>query len=470
MRPPFYDNANKIGPLEMGKLLDALRTIDDKNRSILSHLVLKGPEDGTVKSLDDVADRVGIRVPAVRVRLTALIAAGLIETATYRHKEKTRPSTVYRPALPDLSAVVVKDKEQTGLKVLPESHEIHVMSRDIGSVMNGEGNYFVDNLFGTTLFTALPHSRKLCTKPLAVNVRWFGHTIPVTLRPYHGKAIAKGEDVRFYVGLITYLTELVRREGIPQAVAEGSNWTVPLGDILKCLGLPLEGGHYKTAIDAFNRLGSTRIEIYDLPEAVKTRHGFEEVMQTFQPLTNIGIYKTSGKKKSTYLSFSLPPSIQSELTVYGEGFFPLSVNALRYNEAYMLRVHLWAKRRMGAKFNSVDVSQNKAHMEINPGADYKEHIKMLEKTLLDFARCYESEMERGVIETHQYRKLVLDEAVFDEAGRLISLAVNLFGYVVRYTRSHLYLTRDPSDPIAGPLGRNRKKLDMHREEQLSLIE
>ena len=57
MRPPFYDNANKIGPLEMGKLLDALRTIDDKNRSILSHLVLKGPEDGTVKSLDDVADR-----------------------------------------------------------------------------------------------------------------------------------------------------------------------------------------------------------------------------------------------------------------------------------------------------------------------------------------------------------------------------------------------------------------------------
>ena len=53
--------------------------------------------------------------------------------------------------------------------------------------------------------------------------------------------------------------------------------------------------------------------------------------------------------KTTYITFTLPPTINDSLIKYGRDFFKLSPNALRYNEAYFLRIHLCAKRPPGAE-------------------------------------------------------------------------------------------------------------------------
>jgi hypothetical protein len=367
--------------------------------------------------------------------------------------------SLYRLVVPELGKLSdvgeVLSPASPRIPTLPEDHEIHSFSQELlSAIAREESPFFVDNLFCTVLFSALPVSRKLIYEPFDVVVDWYGKDVPVTLRPLAERPVCKAEDLRFYIGLITYLSELVQTEGVPLTVIDGGAWTIKVSDVLNVMGLSTSGGNTKTALASFERLASTSIELASLPESVMERYGFERAEQSFQALGNFGIYqKTAKVNKTAYITFTLPPTINDSLIKYGRNFFKLSPNALRYNEAYFLRIHLWAKRRLGENVNAKTVDHRRAWKEISPGITFKEHIKRFNDVVINFTDYVEALLADDVITQVQSNMLVSNKP--SEAGgplHVVNGTINVFGYILRITDTHIHITRDIADPYVG-LGR-----------------
>ncbi|MEM8561050.1 MAG: winged helix-turn-helix domain-containing protein [Pseudomonadota bacterium] len=455
--PPFFDNQNGISGEVVQHIIDLMPALDSKHREILSFMALAGQSDGTHRSIQEIADYIGIKPPAIRNRLKVLVSAGIAEHHMISYEGCRRPVSLFRLRLPELSKLATAlDTTEPSLPTLPESHEIHTFSNELFSaIARDENPFFVDNLFCTVLFSALPVSRKLTYEPLDVTVDWYGQNVPVTLRPLAERPVCKAEDLRFYIGLITYLSELVQNEGVPRNVLDGGAWTIKISDVLNVMGLPTSGGNTKTALASFERLASTNIELASLPETVMERYGFEHAEQAFQALGNFGIYqKTAKVNKSTFITFSLPPTINDSLIKYGRDFFKLSPNALRYNEAYFLRIHLWAKRRLGQNINAKTIDHRRAWKEISPGIAFKEHLKRFNDVIWKFVDYVDSLVFDEVITEIQGNMLVSNRpSRAKDTGSVTNATINLFGYILRITDTHIHITRDISDPYVG-IGRD----------------
>lgn len=458
--PPFYDNKNAITGEMVQQIIELMPALDETHRKILSFMALSGDKDGGRSSIQDIADYIGFKPAAIRNRLKVLVSAGVAQQHMVSFAGCRRPVSLYRLVLPELSRLSGVSEVLAGpaptIPALPKSQEIHSLSSEVFSaILRNETPFFVDNLFCTVLFSALPVSRKLIYDPFRVVVDWYGQDVPVTLRPLAEKPVCKADDLRFYIGLITYLTELVQTGGVPLTVSEGGAWTIKVSDVLNVMGLSTSGGNTKTALASFERLASTSVELTALPEPVMKRYGFERAEQSFQSLGNFGIYqKTAKVNKTAFITFTLPPTINDSLIKYGRDFFKLSPNALRYNEAYFLRVHLWAKRRLGQNLNSKTIDHRRAWKEISPGISFKEHIKRFNDVVLNFIDYVDSLLVDDVITRIQSNMLVITRPGSTLGNhQVINATINVFGYVLRITDTHIHITRDISDPYVG-IGKN----------------
>ena len=181
------------------------------------------------------------------------------------------------------------------------------------------------------------------------------------------------------------------------------------------------------------------------------RYDFERAEQSFQALGNFGIYqKTAKVNKTAFITFTLPPTINDSLIKYGRDFFKLSPNALRYNEAYFLRVHLWAKRRLGQNLSSKTLDHRRAWKEISPGIPFKEHIKRFNDVVLNFVDYVDSLLANEVITRVQFNMLVIGRPrAVQGKHQVINASINVFGYILRITDTHIHITRDIADPYVG---------------------
>lgn len=473
--PPFYDNYNHITADMVQQIIELMPSLDETHRKILSFMVLSGDKEGGRDSIQAIADYIGFKPAAIRNRLKALVTAGVAEHHLVSFEGCRRPVSLYRLVVPELGKL--SDAGNTlapsspRIPTLPEDHEIHSFSQELlSAIAREESPFFVDNLFCTVLFSALPVSRKLIYEPFEVVVDWYGNDVPVTLRPLAERPVCKAEDLRFYIGLITYLSELVQTEGVPLTVIDGGAWTIKVSDVLNVMGLSTSGGNTKTALASFERLASTSIELMALPAKVMERYGFERAEQSFQALGNFGIYqKTAKVNKTAYITFTLPPTINDSLIKYGRNFFKLSPSALRYNEAYFLRIHLWAKRRLGERVNAKTVDHRRAWKEISPGITFKEHIRRFNDVVIDFADYVSALQDEGLISQLQSNMLVSSGP--GEAGgplHVVNATINVFGYILRITDTHIHITRDIADPYVG-LGKGSPVLLEGSETPASLI-
>ena len=454
--PPFYDNYHAITAEAVQQTINLMPALDDTHRKILSFMALRGHTDGGRESIQAIADYIGFKPAAIRNRLKALVTAGVAEHHLVPFEGCRRPVSLYRLVVPELGKLSEAEAAlmpaSPRIPSLPENHEIHSFSQDLlSAIAREESPFFVDNLFCTVLFSALPVSRKLLYEPFEVVVDWYGSDVPVTLRPLAKRPVCKAEDLRFYIGLITYLSELVQTEGVPITVIDGGAWTIKVSDVLNVMGLSTSGGNTKTALASFERLASTSIELMALPEKVMERYGFERAEQSFQALGNFGIYqKTARVNKAAYISFTLPPTINDSLIKYGRNFFKLSPNALRYNEAYFLRIHLWAKRRLGEHVNAKTVDHRRAWKEISPGITFKEHIKRLNDVVINFADYVDSLLVDEIITQVQGNMLVSGKPRKGSGAlQAINATINVFGYILRISDTHIHITRDIADPYVG---------------------
>lgn len=458
--PPFYDNANGLSGETVQQIIELMPALDETHRKILSFMVLSGNKDGARESIQAIADHIGFKPAAIRNRLKTLVSAGVAEHVMVSFDGCRRPVSLYRLVVPELGRLSDAGEAlappSSAIAVLPESHEIHSFSTELfSSILRAETPFFVDNLFCTVLFSALPVSRKLIYDPHQVVVDWYGQDVPVTLRPLAEKPVCKADDLRFYIGLITYLSELVQTEGVPLSVKDGGAWTIKVSDVLNVMGLSTSGGNTKTALASFERLASTSVELAALPEPIMKRYDFERAEQSFQALGNFGIYqKTARVNKAAFITFTLPPTINDSLIKYGRDFFKLSPNALRYNEAYFLRIHLWAKRRLGQNLSSKTIDHLRAWKEISPGIAFKEHVKRFNDVVVNFVDYVDDLLADDVITQVQSNMLVSGRP--GEAGgphHIVNGTINVFGYILRITDSHIHITRDISDPYVG-IGRS----------------
>ena len=454
--PPFYDNQNNITGEIVQQIIELMPGLDGTHRKILSFMALSGDKEGNRASIQDIADYIGFKPAAIRNRLKVLVSAGVAEHHLVPFEGCRRPVSLYRLMLPELSRLSdvpqVLAAPASPIAILPESHEIHSFSNELFSaILRDETPFFVDNLFCTVLFSALPVSRKLIYDPFKVVVDWYGQDVPVTLRPLAEKPVCKADDLRFYIGLITYLSELVQTEGVPLTVVDGGAWTIKVSHVLNVMGLSTSGGNTKTALASFERLASTSVELAALPEQVMERYGFERAEQSFQALGNFGIYqKTAKVNKAAFITFTLPPTINDSLIKYGRDFFKLSPNALRYNESYFLRIHLWAKRRLGQNLNSKTIDHRRAWKEIAPGISLKEHIKRFNDVVLNFVDYVDSLLVDEVITQIQSNMLVTARpSAAGGVNHVVNATINVFGYILRITDTHIHITRDIADPYVG---------------------
>ena len=454
--PPFYDNQNNITAEMVQQIIALMPALDETHRKILSYMALRGDRDGARSSIQGIADYIGFKPAAIRNRLKVLVSAGVAEHVMVSFEGCRRPVSLYRLILPELSRLTAVSaalqSPSPRIPVLPESHEIHSVSSELFSaIVRDDTPFFVDNLFCTILFSALPVSRKLIYEPFKVVVDWYGQDVPVTLRPLAERPVCKADDLRFYIGLITYLSELVQTEGVPLTVVDGGAWTIKVSDVLNIMGLSTSGGNTKTALASFERLASTNIELAALPAQVMERYGFERAEQSFQALGNFGIYQKMAKvNKAAFITFTLPPTINDSLIKYGRDFFKLSPNALRYNEAYFLRIHLWAKRRLGQNLNSKTIDHLRAWKEISPGIRFKEHIKRFNDVVMNFADYVDTLLEDEVITQVQSNMLAIAKPSCAKGKyQVVNTTINVFGYILRITDTHIHITRDISDPYVG---------------------
>jgi len=431
------------------QIIELMPSLDDTHRRILSFMALSGSQSGERAGIQDIADYIGFKPAAIRNRLKVLVSAGVAEHHMVAFEGCRRPVSLYRLSLPELGRLSEVGEflspASARIPVLPENHEIHSFSHELFSaILRDETPFFVDNLFCTVLFSALPVSRKLLYEPFPVTVDWYGQDVPVTLRPLAEKPVCKADDLRFYIGLITYLSELVQTEGVPLTVMDGGAWTIKVSDVLNVMGLSTSGGNTKTALASFERLASTNIELASLPVQVMERYGFERAEQSFQALGNFGIYqKTANVNKTAFICFTLPPTINDSLIKYGRDFFKLSPNALRYNEAYFLRIHLWAKRRLGQNLNSKTIDHRRAWKEISPGISFKEHLKRFNDVVIDFVDYVDSLRLDSVITQVQANMLVSGKPTAAQGNyQVVNATVNVFGYILRITDTHIHITRD----------------------------
>ncbi len=454
--PPFYDNLNKISGDMVQQIIELMPALDDTYRRILSFMALSGNKDGERSSIGDIGDYIGVKPAAIRNRLKVLVSAGVAEHHMVSYEGCKRPVSLYRLILPELgrlgNAASELEDNQPNIPTLPENHEIHSFSAELfTAILREETPFFVDNLFCTVLFSALPVTRKLIYTPHSVTVDWYGHQVPVTLRPLAERPVCKADDLRFYIGLITYLSELVQNEGVPMTVRNGGAWTIKVSDVLNVMGLSTAGGNTQTALASFGRLANTNIELASLPDQIMERYDFDRAEQAFQAMGNFGIYQKKAKvNKTTFITFTLPPTINDSLIKYGREFFRLSPNALRYNEAYFLRVHLWAKRRLGQNINSKTLDHRRAWKEISPGISFKDHIKRFNHVVVNFNDYVESLLADGVITQVQANLLVVTPPTKRQGQHaVVNGTINVFGYILRITDTHIHVTRDISDPYVG---------------------
>ncbi|MFV0276066.1 MAG: hypothetical protein ACK5HY_02630 [Parahaliea sp.] len=451
------------------QIVELMPSLEETHHRILTFMALSGDRDGGRDSIQEIADYIGFKPAAIRNRLKVLVSAGVAEHHLVAFEGCRRPVSLYRLKVPELGRLqdsgAILEPAVSRPPALPADHEIHTFSNELFSaILREDTPFFVDNLFCTVLFSALPVSRRLIYEPCPVTVDWYGQDVPVTLRPLAERPVCKADDLRFYIGLITYLTELVQTQGVPHTVLDGGAWTIKVSDVLNVMGLPVNGGNTQTALLSFDRLASTRVELAALPEQIMQRYGFERAEQTFQALSNYGIYqKTAKVNKTTFITFTLPPTINDSLIKYGKDFFKLSPNALRYNEAYFLRVHLWAKRRLGQHLNSKTLDHVRAWKEISPGISFKEHIKRFNDMVLRFADYVDGLRTDKVITKVQGNMLIPAQPMAGQGGhKVVNATVNVFGYILRITDSHIHITRDIADPYVG-LGKDSGiLLESHR--------
>jgi len=498
--PPFFDNLHQLTLDDVNKLAK-VANLDGKNHKLMTEIFFEWEklenekrareeltsngenieaENQQYLSIDRLANTLKIGQTAVRNRLKTLTVAGLIEHVNVSIKSSKRPVSLFRLAMPDTAKMICALEIQNQKKEFPQlplSRKISALSpARIEQLIKSDSPYTIDNLFCTILFTALSPSRNVTYDCVETAVNWFGESVPVVVRPFKDKPLAKMGDVSFYIGLLTYLREYIRSFGIPQDL-ETNGWTVPLKEVLRTLTISRDGGNSQTALGAFQRLADTRFELPRLPTKIITKYGWEAAEQSFQPLSNFGIfYEKKSLYQSAHITFQLPPTVQTALLINKHALFDISPDAVRFGHDFLLAMHLWAKRRLGSRFPHWTVDQDDAYREISPTLTYREYLTKLTSTMTHFQKRMESMVltkdeiakskkedpekfkNLNYLTKEEFEYFIQAPCVYDEDGKLESAQMNFFGYIINFSPSHLSVMRDVSDPYTGLLARKNPRL------------
>ena len=464
MKPPFFDNHYGLTITGVQSIVDYAVGIDQKDQRLLSLLIVNAPDRNTLVPLQELVATMDMQVPAIRARLASLSKAGIVEHTKIKIPRSKRPVSLFRVKAPDLTQPprVKKTGFNHAVQTVPGDQQLEDAGAGIWEAMaHSENNFLIDSIFCTTLFTALPSSRRLVKEPLDVVVDWYGLKVAITLRPEADKALAKLDDIKYWIAMLTTLVESVQREGVPFTTAESGQWVVRVSTLLNCLGMPTSGGHSDMVEAAMDRLASTTIEIRDIPQKVMEKSGFDHAEQRFEPLSNLGIYhQRVDKHHRKYVTFTLPPQVHQAVIAHGKSTFPLSPNALHFNDSYLLKIHLWAKRRLGKSLNHKFVGHTTAWREISPGLSFPEHARRLKDSFTKFAGYVETSITEGAMTTNQGKGLLITAPYLDSQNESAKIAfrvtANIFGYILRITAEGIHVTRDPSDEYTG--GRSPRAL------------
>lgn len=218
----------------------------------------------SITSLSKVSESFGLSVNTIRSYLKEMEQFGVVETKVCTTDPvNRRRGMIYVFKQPNLTAMfeklVEEDSKKNDRRPIVQIEDVDLINRhELTDIA------FCD-LITTVLFGALRFNRKGNSSKIESHVLWGPERVAVETRSGKGERIALLFDLKYYIGIITVLENIIK-ERMRNGEVVTETYNIPLNAILNSLRLPKTGGHKNSALMAIRRLSGTSFHIRQLPK------------------------------------------------------------------------------------------------------------------------------------------------------------------------------------------------------------
>ncbi|MCA2420909.1 hypothetical protein P3602_21185 [Vibrio parahaemolyticus] len=309
----------------------------------------------SITSLSKVSDSFGLSVNTIRSYLKELEKLGVVETVTCTTDPiNRRRGMLYVFKQPNLSAVfeklVEEDSKQNDTRPIVQIEDVDLINQhELTDIA------FCD-LITTVLFGALRFNRKGNATKIESHVLWGPERVAVETRSGKGERIALLFDLKYYIGTITVLENIIK-ERIKNDELVTETYNIPLNAILNSLRLPKTGGHKNSALTAIRRLSGTTFHIRQLPKWFLHRYGMTSNSALHLNMLTLRVEGESSEAPgSIVLQLQFPPEtiaqIKRQIDGNTEAIHELTrvySNALTTSNSLVFGFNLWTSNYFSEK-------------------------------------------------------------------------------------------------------------------------
>lgn len=341
--------------LKINRFLPSVGVTSKKREMVNAIFDICEKSSESITSLRKVSESFGLSVNTIRSYLKEMEQFGVVETKVCTTDPvNRRRGMIYVFKQPNLTAMfeklVEEDSKNNDRRPIVQIEDVDLINQhELTDIA------FCD-LITTVLFGALRFNRKGNSSKIESHVLWGPERVAVETQSGKGERIALLFDLKYYIGTITVLENIIK-ERMRNGEVVTETYNIPLNAILNSLRLPKTGGHKNSALMAIRRLSGTSFHIRQLPKWFLHRYGMTSNSALHLNILTLRVEGESSEAPgSIVLQLQFPPEtitqIKRQIDGKSEAIHELTrmySNALTTSNSLIFGFNLWTSSYFSEK-------------------------------------------------------------------------------------------------------------------------
>lgn len=440
MKPPFIKNPKRLTAMEVRSFVERDKKINEDEVAFCIK-VLAWVDENQIAYASVLAEEENKTKAAIRKRLEKLTERGVFKKTGIQVEGIKRPVSEYyfycvneSLNMPD----VVKEKG-----AVVEEFRDEMLLKHIDDMR-------IDDLILTCLFSALPfNTPRVSQPPIEKSIRFFGIICDVIVLSVSGKACMGMGDLRYVIVLLSRVFEKVQQQ-VHYGEEISNDFLIDVTQLNADMEKGGTGTHIESTIKAVERIASTIFELPHVPLIMQDRNTFD-VKETIQIVSNLSIIKERRTRRHLkyYLRFQIPSYMIKKMKLSPINFYQINPRIVGEKDPLMLALHLYLKRRMAHKIQTLHEKGESLHKNIGVEWKYEKFVDEIEKSLDIFDKLNNGE---------GWQKIRDEDDPNSKETTII--VINLYGFVIKWEQESqtMIISKDAADPIVGAKSKRKQKI------------
>lgn len=410
----------------------------------------------------------GVGVSGVTKRLSRLVLAGILVKSSVtlpgRNKAKGgRPATLYTvQSTPTPLPPAVNHDASVKLQQL----DLFTDAAALEDIWRRTPSLRMDDFWCQLVSSVLPLSDRTHKTHLLTSINYQAEELPIEIQSRIGSRIPTIRSIKTVIALFT-IVEMTIKQCKENNTAVGKRFVADVGDVLRLMGLPNEGGNRRTVIQHLMEWESTIFKFPRLNEVVQKlleerfgagAFGFAH-HQLISQLCGVGVLK-EGQKIPTHIGFELPADLVRRIEDEGVyNLFTVTPQFMSEDNPLAMAFHLYCRKNLGHnRSRTLMPSLRTLHERLCKDIPYLDFKRALERLIAQKLAVRQTD----VAYQKAFRELIESET------KTYSQQVSILGYNITLLGDRVSIRVDLDDKYVG-LGSTHARLEQRAEQEAAAL-